>query len=78
MEFGSAPVRQPVQDLREPDEFVTRIHWQKTGSNDLCLDPTCRKPLGVVNGSVNYETLKSIKTLKGANFLRPKVWEAVL
>ncbi|KAI5785083.1 FYVE zinc finger-domain-containing protein [Peziza echinospora] len=53
---GSAiapPERQQTQSLKEPDEYVTRIHWQKTGSNDLCLDPTCRKPLGVVNGSVN-------------------------
>ena len=51
------PERQQTQSLREPDEYVTRVHWQKMGSNDLCLDPTCRKPLGVVNGSVNCEIL---------------------
>ncbi|KAF8477389.1 FYVE zinc finger-domain-containing protein [Kalaharituber pfeilii] len=42
-----------TQDLRDPDELVTRAHWQRSTSNDYCLEPTCRKPLGVVNGSVN-------------------------
>lgn len=42
------PVRQP-----DPDEVVTRAHWQKSGFNDVCTDPTCGKRLGPVNGSVN-------------------------
>jgi rabenosyn-5 len=42
------PVRQP-----DPDEAVTRAHWQKSGYNDLCTEPSCGKRLGAVNGSVN-------------------------
>ncbi|KAH8809146.1 hypothetical protein F5884DRAFT_794632 [Xylogone sp. PMI_703] len=37
----------------DPDEVVTRTHWQKSGFNDVCTDPTCGKRLGPVNGSVN-------------------------
>lgn len=51
---GSAP-KPPQQDLRDPDELVTRAHWQRTSANDFCLEPACRRPLGVVNGCVNCE-----------------------
>lgn len=44
----SAPVR--VQD---PDEMVTRTHWQRPSYNDACADPMCGKRLGGSNGSVN-------------------------
>ncbi|KAI9777179.1 MAG: carboxypeptidase Y-deficient [Geoglossum umbratile] len=37
----------------DPDEAVTRTHWQRSSGSDACLEPTCGKPLGVVNGSVN-------------------------
>jgi rabenosyn-5 len=37
----------------DPDEVVTRTHWQKAGYNDLCTEPACGKRLGPVNGSVN-------------------------
>ncbi|PBP28173.1 vacuolar segregation protein pep7 [Diplocarpon rosae] len=37
----------------DPDEVVTRSHWQRTGFNDLCTEPACCKRLGAVNGSVN-------------------------
>ncbi|RFU28446.1 hypothetical protein B7463_g7879, partial [Scytalidium lignicola] len=37
----------------DPDEVVTRAHWQKSGYNDVCTDPTCGKRLGPVNGIVN-------------------------
>ena len=51
---GGTPAQKATQqDPRDPDELVTRSHWQRTTSNDFCLDPTCRKPLGVVNGCVN-------------------------
>ncbi|KAI9805114.1 MAG: hypothetical protein M1825_000948 [Sarcosagium campestre] len=36
-----------------PDELVTRAHWQRSAPGDICLEPTCGKPLNVVNGSVN-------------------------
>jgi len=45
----------PQQDFRDSDELVTRAHWQKTSANDFCLEPACRRPLGVVNGCVNCE-----------------------
>jgi hypothetical protein len=44
----SAPVRP-----QEPDEVVTRVHWQRAGYNDSCADPLCGKRLGGANGSVN-------------------------
>ena len=37
----------------DPDEVITRTHWQKSGYNDLCTEPACGKRLGPVNGSVN-------------------------
>ncbi|KAA8898516.1 hypothetical protein FN846DRAFT_900073 [Sphaerosporella brunnea] len=38
---------------RDADFYVTRAHWQKSYGDDYCLDPSCRRPLGVVNGCVN-------------------------
>ena len=52
---GTPAQKASQQDPRDPDELVTRTHWQRTTSNDFCFDPTCRKPLGVVNGCVNCE-----------------------
>ncbi|RYO76150.1 hypothetical protein DL766_003877 [Monosporascus sp. MC13-8B] len=37
----------------DPDDVITRSHWQRSGINDLCTDPACGKRLGAVNGSVN-------------------------
>ncbi|ESZ91518.1 hypothetical protein SBOR_8089 [Sclerotinia borealis F-4128] len=37
----------------DPDEVITRKHWQKSGFNDTCTEPICGKKLGAVNGSVN-------------------------
>jgi rabenosyn-5 len=37
----------------DPDEVVTRAHWQKSGYSDVCTDPTCGKRLGPVNGNIN-------------------------
>ncbi|KAK1998779.1 FYVE zinc finger protein [Colletotrichum falcatum] len=37
----------------DPDELITRSHWQRQTSNDRCTDPTCPKGLGAVNGSIN-------------------------
>lgn len=41
-------VKQP-----DPDEVVTRTHWQKQGYNDVCTEPSCGKRLGSVNGYIN-------------------------
>lgn len=43
----------PEPHRPDPDEVVTRTHWQKTGYNDMCTEPSCGKRLGPVNGNVN-------------------------
>lgn len=45
---AAEPGRQP-----DPDEIVTRQHWQKQGYNDVCTEPSCGKRLGTLNGNVN-------------------------
>ncbi|KAG7142284.1 Vacuolar segregation protein PEP7 like [Verticillium longisporum] len=42
-------VEQPI----DPDELITRSHWQRQTMNDRCTDPLCGKNLGAVNGSIN-------------------------
>ena len=37
----------------DPDELITRTHWQRQTSDDLCTDPTCGRRLGALDGSVN-------------------------
>ncbi|ROT36128.1 VAC1 protein [Sodiomyces alkalinus F11] len=46
---SKAIVEAPV----DPDELITRSHWQRQTINDRCTDPLCGKGLGPVNGSVN-------------------------
>lgn len=38
---------------RDPEEEVTRRHWQRPSYNDVCADTLCEKRLGGNNGSVN-------------------------
>jgi hypothetical protein len=50
----AAPTVAATTTTREDADFyVTRAHWQKSYGDDFCLDPTCQRPLGVVNGCVN-------------------------
>jgi len=56
----SAPIALPGNRIStseparvDPDEVVTRAHWQRAGFNDLCTEPACGKRLGAVNGTVN-------------------------
>lgn len=49
---------EPPPPRRDPDEEVTRAHWQRPGYRDVCADPICGRPiggatLGGTNGSVN-------------------------
>lgn len=37
----------------DPDEVVTRQHWQRHGPNDVCSEPVCGKRLTSTNGKVN-------------------------
>lgn len=41
---GVAPAEPPVV-RRDPDEEVTRAHWQRPGYRDVCADPTCGRPI---------------------------------
>ncbi|EGP83938.1 uncharacterized protein MYCGRDRAFT_48386 [Zymoseptoria tritici IPO323] len=36
-----------------PDEVVTRTHWQRPRVNDACADPMCGRRLGAQNGQIN-------------------------
>ncbi|KAI1442086.1 VAC1 protein [Annulohypoxylon stygium] len=46
--------RAPVPDLPlDPDDIITKSHWQRPGPSDLCTDLACGKRLGAVNGSIN-------------------------
>lgn len=45
----STPERAP----QDPDEVITRTHWQRPGANDVCLDPACGKRLNATNGKIN-------------------------
>ncbi|KAI1912073.1 carboxypeptidase Y-deficient [Ophidiomyces ophidiicola] len=56
---SSAPTRaapsgfvEPPRML-DPDELVTRVHWQQRTLYDVCLDPMCEKRLTVTTGCVN-------------------------
>lgn len=46
---GKLPLEGPI----DPEELITRSHWQRTTSNDYCTDPTCGKSLGPLVGSIN-------------------------
>ncbi|KAH8879211.1 hypothetical protein GQ53DRAFT_756173 [Thozetella sp. PMI_491] len=52
-----APVvggQRPIVDaVIDPEELVTRKHWQRTSGYDVCTDPLCEKRLGPLNGNVN-------------------------
>ncbi|KAF2472855.1 uncharacterized protein BDR25DRAFT_219206 [Lindgomyces ingoldianus] len=36
---------EPAPARRDPDEEVTRTHWQRPGYRDVCSDPTCGRPI---------------------------------
>lgn len=48
-----APAPRPMPQV-DPDEVVTRQHWQKKTGYDVCSDPTCGRRLGAMEyGNVN-------------------------
>ncbi|KAK2039860.1 FYVE zinc finger protein [Colletotrichum somersetense] len=53
MPIAAPTVSKLVDGPIDPDELITRSHWQRQTSNDRCTDPTCPKGLGAVNGSIN-------------------------
>ena len=44
---------QDVPTVIDPEELVTRKHWQRPTGNDVCTDPLCERRLGPLNGSIN-------------------------
>ncbi|PHH82591.1 hypothetical protein CDD82_5516 [Ophiocordyceps australis] len=42
-----------ADSFADPDDFITRSHWQRGTNSDRCTDPTCGKSLGSINGSIN-------------------------
>jgi rabenosyn-5 len=49
---GNQTQPEPPRAL-DPDEVVTREHWQARGAYDVCLEPMCERRLTVTTGSVN-------------------------
>lgn len=37
----------------DPDDIITKTHWQRRSLDDRCSEPACGKRLGPNNGSVN-------------------------
>ncbi|KAH7022249.1 FYVE zinc finger-domain-containing protein [Ilyonectria destructans] len=46
---GKLPLEVPI----DPEELITRHHWQRSTNYDFCTDPTCGQGLGPLNGSIN-------------------------
>jgi rabenosyn-5 len=36
---------EPAPVRRDPEEEVTRVHWQRPAYRDACSDPVCRRPI---------------------------------
>ncbi|KAL2886299.1 VAC1 protein [Ceratocystis lukuohia] len=49
----AGPVIKFPETTAEPDEMISRSHWQRQTSNDYCTDPTCEQRLGPLNAPVN-------------------------
>ncbi|KAK4148855.1 vacuolar segregation protein pep7 [Chaetomidium leptoderma] len=49
---GIAPGR-PIDTVIDPEELVTRKHWQRPTGDDVCTDTLCERKLGPLGGSVN-------------------------
>ncbi|KAG6007191.1 hypothetical protein E4U43_000350 [Claviceps pusilla] len=46
---GKASVESPF----DPEDLITRSHWQRSTNHDPCTDPACGKRLGPMSGSIN-------------------------
>ena len=43
----------PVDTVLDPDDIITKSHWQRFSGFDTCSDPLCGKRLGAQHGQVN-------------------------
>jgi hypothetical protein len=51
---GTGPPGRPAETtVVDPEELVTRKHWQRPTGSDTCTDPLCDRKLGPISGSVN-------------------------
>ncbi|KAI9669277.1 MAG: carboxypeptidase Y-deficient [Alyxoria varia] len=50
---GPSTPEPAVSRVIDPDEYITREHWQRYTPNNACSDPMCGKRLGGVSGNVN-------------------------
>ncbi|KAI4155204.1 MAG: hypothetical protein LQ340_001157 [Diploschistes diacapsis] len=46
-------VRSPEPPRPDPDDAVTKNHWQRFGPNDTCSEPMCGNSLNATNGKVS-------------------------
>lgn len=51
--YSSPAPPPPPETKTDPDEVVTRAHWQRSTGHDACSDPMCGKRLGAANGQIN-------------------------
>ncbi|WPG98097.1 Vacuolar segregation protein PEP7 [Acrodontium crateriforme] len=47
------PAPPPTESKPDPDDLITRSHWQRPTGHDSCSDPMCGKRLGTVLGQIN-------------------------
>ncbi|TKA73716.1 hypothetical protein B0A55_05482 [Friedmanniomyces simplex] len=47
------PTARAAEVSLEPDEIITKSHWQRTSGHDACSDPMCGQRLGAANGQVH-------------------------
>uniref|UniRef100_A0A093VUX0 Vacuolar segregation protein pep7 n=1 Tax=Talaromyces marneffei PM1 TaxID=1077442 RepID=A0A093VUX0_TALMA len=76
-----APGPVPVEaKLPDPDEVITREHWQPRGPYDICCEPSCGKRLTSTNGSVNCRKCGLIRdhTEEFAKLRKPTIDKAFL
>lgn len=45
--------RPPMETVIDPEELITRQHWQRSTGIDRCTEPACGKTLGPLNGNIN-------------------------
>ncbi|PSK37302.1 Vacuolar segregation protein pep7 [Elsinoe australis] len=50
---STAPIPPPVARPVDPDEVVSKAHWQRSTGMDVCTDPQCGRRLGTTNGNIN-------------------------
>ncbi|TKA78268.1 hypothetical protein B0A49_02144 [Cryomyces minteri] len=51
--LNTAPAASESVSRPDPDEVVTRSHWQRSTGHDVCSEPSCGKRLNGANGNVN-------------------------